>query len=97
MNYYSDKDIRKWESLYTGRTTYSGQISGVHTLRENVNKVDWTVGYAFASYREPDRKIVNSILDENRTEQPNYYVSDPMRYYQELKDHSASLRRQLRT
>lgn len=91
MNYYSDKDIRKWESLYTGRTTYSGQISGVHTLRENVNKVDWTVGYAFASYREPDRKIVNSILDENRTEQPNYYVSDPMRYYQELKDHSASL------
>lgn len=49
------------------------------------------MGYAFASYREPDRKIVNSILDENRTEQPNYYVSDPMRYYQELKDHSASL------
>ena len=90
-NYYSDKDIRKWESLYTGRTTYSGQLSGTHTLRENIDKVDWTAGYAFASYREPDRKIVNSILDENKKEQPNYYVSDPMRYYQDLKDHSASL------
>lgn len=90
-NYYSDKDIRKWESLYTGRTTYSGQLSGTHTLRENVNKVDWTAGYAFASYREPDRKIVNSILDETKTELPNYYVSDPIRYYQDLKDHSVSL------
>lgn len=91
INYYSDKQIRKWESLYTGRTTYSGQLGGTHTLRENVNKVDWTAGYAFASYREPDRKIVNSILDENKTELPNYYVSDPIRYYQDLKDHSASL------
>lgn len=90
-NYYSDQQIRKWESLYTGRTTYSGQLSGTHTLHENVNKVDWTAGYAFASYREPDRKIVNSILDETRKEQPNYYVSDPMRYYQDLKDRSGSL------
>ena len=91
MNYYSDKDIRKWESLYTGRTTYSGQLGGTHTLKENINKVDWTAGYAFASYREPDRKIVNSILDETKTDLPDYYVSDPMRYYQDLKDHSASL------
>lgn len=72
-------------------------MSGTHTLRENIDKVDWTAGYAFASYREPDRKIVNSILDENKTEQPNYYVSDPMRYYQDLKDHSASLGGKLRT
>lgn len=39
----------------------------------------------------PTARIVNSILDENKTELPNYYVSDPMRYYQDLKDHSASL------
>jgi len=91
MNYYSDKAIRKWESLYTGRTTYSGQLGGTHTLQEDINKVDWTAGYAFAAYREPDRKIVNSILDETKTDLPNYYVSDPMRYYQDLKDHGVSL------
>lgn len=91
MNYYSDKDIRRWESLYTGRTTYSGQISGTHTLMEAVNKLDWTAGYALAVYKEPDRKIVNSILDETKKEEPNYYVSDPMRYYQDLKDHGVSL------
>ena len=51
MNYYSDKAIRKWESLYTGRTTYSGQLGGTHTLQEDINKVDWTAGYAFAAYR----------------------------------------------
>lgn len=91
MNYYSDKAIRKWESLYTGRTTYAGQLAGTHTFREGIDRVDWTAGYAFAAYREPDRKIVNSILDESHAEQPAYYVSDPMRYYQELKDHSVSL------
>ena len=53
--------------------------------------MDWTAGYAFAAYREPDRKIVNSILDETKTDLPNYYVSDPMRYYQDLKDHGVSL------
>lgn len=68
MNYYSDKAIRKWEPLYTGRTTYSGQLGGTHTLQEDINKVDWTAGYAFAAYREPDRKIVNSILDETKTD-----------------------------
>lgn len=91
VNYYSDKNIRKWESLYTGRTTYSGQLGGVHTLKEDIDKLNWTVGYAFASYREPDRKIVNLMLDETRVEKPDYYVSDPMRYYQDLKDHGVSL------
>ena len=38
MNYYSDKAIRKWESLYTGRTTYSGQLGGTHTLQENTGQ-----------------------------------------------------------
>ena len=55
------KNIRKWESLYTGRTTYSGQLSGEHKLREDMNKLDWTLGYAFAAYKEPDRKVVKSL------------------------------------
>lgn len=89
-DYYSDQDTRKWESLYTGRTTYTGQLGGNHVLKEEISKVDWTAGYAFASYKEPDRKIVRSVLDENKEDMP-YYVSDPIRYYQNLTDHSVSL------
>ncbi len=90
-NYYSDKQIRKWESLYTGRTTYAGQLSGKHSFREDMDRAEWTAGYSYAAYKEPDRRIVNSILDETKTDLPNFYVSDPMRYYQTLKDYGYSL------
>jgi outer membrane receptor for ferrienterochelin and colicin len=89
-DYYSDDDIRRWESIYTSRTTYSGQLSGSHRFREDVNKADWTAGYAYANYSEPDRKDVKSMLRTTGGEQ-RYYVSDPTRYYQELDDHSFSL------
>ena len=85
----SDQNIRKWESLYTGRTTYSGQLSGEHKLREDMNKLDWTLGYAFATYKEPDRKVVKS-LESTTDGDSRYYVSDLTRYYQDLKDNSAS-------
>ncbi|MCP9611824.1 TonB-dependent receptor [Coprobacter tertius] len=88
-DYYSDIAVRYWESLYTGRTTYTSQLSGIHTLKENVNKIDWTVGYAYAGYNEPDRRVVNSKLDESRTEN-KYYVDDVKRYYQKLHDNSFS-------
>lgn len=89
-DYYSDEHIRNWESLYTARTTYSGQISGTHRLQEDINRLDWTVGYAFAGYKEPDRKNVKSI-EQVKNEESLYYVSDPTRYYQDLSDHSFSL------
>ncbi len=89
-DYYSDENIRKWESLYTSRTTYSGQLSGEHRLKEEINKMDWTLGYAFAKYNEPDRKDVKSIQRMNEGKEA-YYVSDPTRYYQELKDNSVSI------
>lgn len=89
-DYYSDENIRKWESLYTARTTYSGQLGGEHRFREDINRLDWTLGYAFAGYNEPDRKDVKSMERVNGGES-RYYVSDPTRYYQQLKDHSFSL------
>lgn len=89
-DYYSEQNVQKWESLYTGRTTYSGQLSGDHTLKEDVNRLDWTLGYAFAAYKEPDRKVVESI-ERNGSDEYDYYVSDPTRYYQDLKDHSGSV------
>jgi TonB-dependent receptor len=88
-DYYSDEEVRRWESIYTSRTTYSGQLSGTHRLREETNKIDWTVGYAYANYNEPDRKGVKSMLQTSGGES-RYYVSDPSRYYQDLADHSAS-------
>ncbi|MDR1556248.1 MAG: TonB-dependent receptor [Tannerellaceae bacterium] len=88
-DYYSDEEIRRWESIYTSRTTYSGQLSGSHHFREEVNKAEWTAGYAYANYNEPDRKDVKSMLRTSGGES-RYYVSDPTRYYQELDDHSFS-------
>ena len=61
-DYYSDEEIRRWESIYTSRTTYSGQLSGNHRFAEEAGKADWTAGYAYANYSEPDRKDVKSTL-----------------------------------
>jgi hypothetical protein len=90
-DYYSDEDIRRWESIYTQRTTYSGQLGGNHRLGsgEEGGRVEWTAGYAYAAYDEPDRRDVKSVL-HTIGGQKRYYVSDPTRYYQELGDHSVS-------
>lgn len=89
-DYYSEENIRKWESLYTGRTTYAGQLAGEHRWREDADKLDWTVGYAYAAYKEPDRKVVKS-MERKQEEELKYYVSDPTRYYQDLTDNSFSV------
>lgn len=89
-DYYSEENIRKWESLYTGRTTYAGQLSGEHKWHDEADKLDWTVGYAYAAYKEPDRKVVKS-MERKQDDELKYYVSDPTRYYQDLTDNSFSL------
>ena len=88
-DYYSDLDVRYWESLYTGRTTYSGQLSGEHRFAEDVNKLDWTVGYSYANYNEPDRKDVYSKRNPDGSAMP-YRVDEAKRYYQELNDNGFS-------
>lgn len=88
-DYYSEENVRKWESLYTGRTTYAGQLSGEHKWRDEADKLDWTLGYAYAAYKEPDRKVVKS-MERKQDDELKYYVSDPTRYYQDLKDNSFS-------
>ncbi|MBP8759165.1 MAG: TonB-dependent receptor [Parabacteroides sp.] len=88
-DYYSDLDVRYWESLYTGRTTYSGQLSGEHKLKEEINKLDWTLGYSYANYNEPDRKDVYSKLNPEGSALP-YRVDEAKRYYQELDDNGFS-------
>lgn len=89
-DYYSEENVRKWESLYTGRTTYAARLSGEHKWHDDADKMDWTAGYAYAAYKEPDRKVVKSLLRSSEGEE-KYYVSDPTRYYQDLADNSLSL------
>ena len=47
----------KTEYCYTSRSTYSGQIAGVHTLEQGT--LDWDAGYSYADKNQPDRRIVN--------------------------------------
>ncbi len=89
-DYYSEENVRKWESLYTGRTTYAAQLSGEHKWHDDTDKIDWTAGYAYAAYKEPDRKVVK-LLERSSEGEEKYYVSDPTRYYQDLADNSFSL------
>ena len=42
---------------HTSRSTYSGQIAGVHTLE--LGTLDWDAGYSYADKNQPDRRIVN--------------------------------------
>lgn len=45
---------RSAELYYQSRTTYTGQFTGKHTLGGDA--LDWSVGYAYANRRLPDRK-----------------------------------------
>lgn len=47
----------KTEYYYTSRSTYSGQVAGVHTL--NRGTIDWAAGYSYADKNQPDRRIIN--------------------------------------
>jgi hypothetical protein len=49
-------NFRYYSSQYSSRTTYSGQISGKHTLGESDHTLDWNAGLAYANNIEPDRQ-----------------------------------------
>lgn len=48
----------KEEYLYSSRNTYTGQLSGAHTLSKTDN-IDWTVGYSYANKNQPDRRQID--------------------------------------
>ncbi len=66
--YYSNTRIKSIENGYTDRSTYSGQLSGTHTLKEDISKIDWVAGYALASRDEPDLKRAKQNLNENESD-----------------------------
>ncbi len=78
-------NINDYEYYYSSRTTYNTQFTGKHDF--NSNKLDWSVGYAYANRDMPDRRLIECT---DRTEQRMgiYRIS---REFSKLDEHIASL------
>ncbi len=55
VNSQSD-NFESAEYYYLSRSTYSGQLTGRHSLGNDVRKLHWSTGYAYANNYMPDRR-----------------------------------------
>ena len=56
-NNYRNSNFQYYSNQYSARTTYSGQLSGNHKIKnQDDHKVDWNIGFAYANRLEPDRQ-----------------------------------------
>lgn len=63
-NNYRQGNFKYFSNQYSSRTTYSGQLSGLHKLNEKTAaKLDWNAGFAYANRIEPNRQ--NWSMKEN--------------------------------
>lgn len=49
-------NIHNMEYYYSSRSTYNTQFTGKHAF--DVNRLDWSVGYAYANRHLPDRRLI---------------------------------------
>ena len=70
QNISSKYEQQKEEYLYNSRSTYTGQLSGAHTLSKAGN-IDWTFGYSYANKNQPDRREINRQEDIDQFEWEN--------------------------
>jgi len=57
LNTNRQGNFRYFSNQYSSRTTYSGQLSGLHKLNEKTAaKLDWNAGFAYANRIEPNRQ-----------------------------------------
>jgi len=61
-DFYAGANERSYELAYESRTTYSGQLAGVHSLNDDKIKLDWVLGYSYANKNQPDIRKVKSTL-----------------------------------
>lgn len=83
---------RSAEIYYQSRTTYTGQVTGKHSL--NNDALDWSVSYAYANRRLPDRKKYTTYQDNTASDNDNYvwlYQNDVSREWTSLDEHITSL------
>lgn len=81
---------RSAEYYYRSRTTYTGQITGKHTLGNDA--LDWSAGYAYANRRLPDRRKY-IVYNEDPSEGGDYvwlYQNDISREWTSLDEHIVS-------
>ena len=81
---------RSAEYYYSSRTTYTGQITGSHTFSGDA--LDWSVGYAYANRRLPDRRkyILYNEDPQNSTDYIWLYQNDISREWTSLDEHIIS-------
>ena len=79
------------EYYYRSRSTYTGQITGRHSLKDDT--IDWSIGYAYSNRRLPDRKRY-TVYEEDPMEHPGIYYwqgqDDPTREWTSLDEHILS-------
>jgi TonB-dependent receptor len=69
---YGGNTIRSYEYYYLNRTTYSGQLGGENTFRNELSKINYTTGYSFANRNEPDIRRISTKLADEDPENPNF-------------------------
>lgn len=82
--------FRSAEYYYRSRTTYTGQLTGRHTFSGDA--LDWSVGYAYANRRLPDRRKYILYNEDTSTDQYSWlYQNDVSREWTSLDEHIISL------
>lgn len=66
--FYSNTRIRSFEYGYRSRLTYSGQLSGTHSLESIGSQIDWVIGYSYGKRNEPDLRRIKLVLNDNETD-----------------------------
>ena len=82
-------DQEKHEYMYSSRMAYSGQLGGKHTVNQ-LNKIDWTLGFSYANKNQPDRRIIdreeNNFVDDRHYGQMHISQNDVFRDFITLNE-----------
>jgi len=63
--------IQAYQYSYLDRSTYSGQLGGIHPINDKMN-IDWTIGYSIANKNDPATRRITSVLYKDDPEFPFY-------------------------
>lgn len=94
INYSNNYMEKSREFLYRNKLTYAAQLEGSHRIKKEEYRIVWALGYTFSRNNEPDRRIMESRMDQN--EGSTYYGqyksmdNDIRRYFQTLNEHGLS-------
>ncbi|PKP21527.1 MAG: TonB-dependent receptor [Bacteroidetes bacterium HGW-Bacteroidetes-21] len=69
---YGGNTIKSYEYYFLNRFTYSGQLSGENKFRRDLSKINYTLGYSYASRNEPDIRRISTTLNDEDPSSPYY-------------------------